>query len=197
MGRILGGGMASLLDTVRACRSAKALHVYLRYAEEVVIEVRPSLYAFVRNNCPEKIADDVLQEALEGIARGVRRFKGQTEEQFWSWCYTIARRKIADRLKAELRHTCVSLDAEETSRAIEAAAASQIFTPREILELKDTVALLDRLDAKSRDLLSKRFVLGWDFKTIGEDIGKSPDAARMEVSRSCARARKLLLEMEG
>ncbi|MHC1763396.1 MAG: RNA polymerase sigma factor [Verrucomicrobiia bacterium] len=188
--------MRTLLDIVRACQSTNVLHVRLRYAEELITTVRPSLYKFVRRGCPENFVDDVLQDVLLGIATGVRRFEGDSDAAVWKWCYGIARHKIADKFRSEFDESRISLDEGHIARVVDVLEASHTKSPRELLELKEAVEVLRVLSPMCQELLWRRLAEGWSFEELANDMGKSPDAVRMAVNRCKEEAEKLLGAIE-
>jgi RNA polymerase sigma factor (sigma-70 family) len=188
--------MRTILDIVRACQSAQVFHVYLRYVEELVTEVRPPLSGYVKRRAREAAADDILQEVLVAITRGVRGFKGNTVGSVWSWCYQIARNKLADGARNEARNATDHYQVEEISRAIQAAESSRALNPRELLEMKETLAMLGRLNPKDQELLWQHYGMQQRFVDIADDMGMKADAVRMAVKRARIQAEKLLIKQE-
>lgn len=188
------GGMASLIECVRACQSAVELHVYLRYAEELAISLRPFLFDYISRRCHPDSVEDVLQETLSAIAEGAPDFRGKTERELWSWCYRIAGRKIGAAVKERKKAICIS--SEELSALVEAGHAPRPLTPREKLEIEESIAVFDALDEKTRVLVWKCMVLEWDYATVGKEMGMSAAAVGMAVRRGIRRAEKALLALE-
>jgi RNA polymerase sigma factor (sigma-70 family) len=188
--------MRTLLDIVRACQSTRVLHVYLRYVEELVTEVRPSLYQFVCRHCARESVDDVLQEVLIAITKGVRQFRGASEKAVWDWCYTIARHKIADKFRIEFKESRISFDEGEIARVLNSLETSGTKSPRELLELKETAEMLRLLGPECRHLLWRRFAEGWSFEEMAQESRKSSDAVRMAVNRCKDGAERLLAALE-
>ncbi len=88
--------MEQLIKLVRTYRLTAGLAERLRLAEEIFRLIEPDLRFFIFGTISETDAKDILQETLKGISKGLKGFQGQTKEEFWGWCYTIARNKRND-----------------------------------------------------------------------------------------------------
>jgi DNA-directed RNA polymerase specialized sigma24 family protein len=88
-------GMSDLIELVRAYRKAPNLADRLRLADEIIRIIGPQLGWFVFGRVPEA-AKDVTQEVLNSIAGSLETFKGNSNGEFWNWCYRIAQRRISD-----------------------------------------------------------------------------------------------------
>ena len=181
----------SLIRLVSAYRKTKALHARIRFAEELVLTVFPPLKAFIFRSCPAGAAEDVIQETLSAVIEKLDSFNGKTEPALWSWCYQIARWKVADHFREQHRHPVVPLEGKEIEEVIAALSESKARPPGERMDHEDAVRLLQCLKPPCKDLLWKRFVLEWDLKSIAEDHGLAFDTARMEVKRCLSRARQV------
>jgi RNA polymerase sigma factor (sigma-70 family) len=184
--------MGQLNEFVRAYRSSKELHARLRFAEEIILHVGPSLRPFIFSKCRPEAAEDILQETLVAIATKLDNCQGEADEQVWAWCYGIARHKMQDHFRAEQRRAAELLDAEEIRRVVEAGAAEEPVSPGDRRDFQDALELLEMVEPLCRELLWSRFVLGWDYKLMAREYNMTPDAVRMKVNRCLDRARKLL-----
>jgi RNA polymerase sigma factor (sigma-70 family) len=184
--------MHELVQLARACRSTDALHVRVRFAEEIVVRVGPMLAGFIRRRVPESVVEDVLQETLIAIASDVVKFKGGTDAAFWGWCYKIAWHKAADRLRREGARPAASLELPEIRRAAEALAAESPLSTEERQYLDAALELLQQSKPPCVDYLTDRFILGLAFAELAAIYGSTPDAMRMHVDRCLELARKLV-----
>ena len=183
-----------LMELVRACRGAAELHERLRFAEEIVVRVGPMLGAFVASRCPEAAAEDVCQEVLIAIAEGVPKFRGKTARQFWSWCYRIAFRRVADHLRRKSNQPMPSLDVEEIRRAVEATAVERPISEGTYTDLERALMLLYQSKPPCVEYLLLHFILGLDYDEIAAMHGTTPNAMRMQIQRCLALARELVEE---
>ncbi len=69
---------------------------------------RVPVWAFVRRMLDAERADDVAQEVWLAVVRGLPRLRDS--DRFKPWLFTIARRSVADCLRAEYARAAVSAD---------------------------------------------------------------------------------------
>lgn len=177
-----------------AFRNASTAQTRERFAEEVVRTIGPILRIYIRSRCPKDLVDDVLQETLVAILKGQSSFAGKKDEQLRAWCIRIARHKLADALSSEKKTSALSLDDAEISRSLEYAASDG----REVAALRrewaDVNAILSKLDPRCRELVKERYILGYDFETIGSSRAMSADGARMATKRCVESAQRFFVK---
>jgi RNA polymerase sigma factor (sigma-70 family) len=180
-----------LVEFARACCHAAEMHERLRFAEEIVVRVGPMLGAFVAAHCPEAAVEDVLQEALIGIANGAPNFRGNTDLQFWKWCYRIASNKLADYLRRKSNQPMLSLDVEEIRRAVEATAADPPISEDDREKLEMALGLLARSKPPCVVYLTLYFIQGLDYRELAAVFRSTANAIRMQIHRCLTLARQL------
>ena len=77
-----------------------------------------------------------MQEILKGIATGMGKFRGDTKEQFWAWCYTIARNKLNDQLRKQANDRLQPLPPDELWQLAESTAEATPLTAGDRLDLE-------------------------------------------------------------
>jgi RNA polymerase sigma factor (sigma-70 family) len=115
------GAMDDLVKLVRSYRLAAGLTERLRLAEQIFRLIMPDLRVFVFSGLPPQLAEDALQEVLKAVATSMGRFEGGTTNEFWSWCYRIARNKLNDQYRRQSSERTVSMSPEELWRVVEAS----------------------------------------------------------------------------
>ena len=65
------------------------------------------------------------QEVAVAIFKGLDKFKGEVDAQFWKFCYQVARYKIADYWRRRKTRPTVVMDPEELWRVIEATEGGE------------------------------------------------------------------------
>lgn len=183
-----------LMELVRACRGAAEFHERLRFADEIVVRVGPLVGSFVAARCPEAVAEDLCQEVLIGVARGVPKFRGKTAREFWSWCYRIASRRVADYLRRPGNRPVLSLDVADIRRAVEATVVELPISAEDRADLESALAQLHRSKPPCVEFLRLYFVVGFDYGEIAGMHGTTRDAMRMQIQRCLALARELVGE---
>ena len=91
--------MNEVIKLVKTYRVSAGLAERLRLAEAIFHLIEPDLRAFVFSAIQPHAAEDVLQEVLISITNSLKNFEGGSNEEFWKWCYKIARRRIYDHIR--------------------------------------------------------------------------------------------------
>lgn len=184
--------MSSLVEWLRLHLAATKLEERERYAEAIVKVITPSLKGFIAARCGSKVVDDLAQESLIGITRGWDRFRGDTDKEFWGYCFAVTRHKIYDYWRKSKTRPLDNVDAKELWRVVEATAKDNPVLPDELGELEKAIGVLEKASPECCELLLLRYVLRWTHEQVGLWIGKSSEAARKDTERCLKRARILL-----
>jgi RNA polymerase sigma factor (sigma-70 family) len=140
------------------------------------------LHRFLVASVGPDLAEDCLQEALISALRGYPRLRhGQNLR---AWLYTIAHNKATDAIRRVTRRPSIGLDGLPPSAEPSQAAYEPV---------DDGLWLRVRaLPGKQRAAVVHRFVMDLDYRSIGELMGTSEEAARQNVSAGLKRLRKEL-----
>ncbi|MDF1562735.1 MAG: sigma-70 family RNA polymerase sigma factor [Deltaproteobacteria bacterium] len=183
--------MASTIDTtlIDAARNGDPIAL-----SEVLSAVQNRVYRFGMKMCRDPHdAEEVLQETLIAMAKGLPEFRG--ESSISSWAYAIARSfciKQRRRSKFAPEHeTSIEQEGREEARAI----ADTTSAPDNEAEGRELRALLDEaiseLDPMYREVLVLRDVEGLTAPEVGEVMGLTVAAVKSRLHR----ARKTLREL--
>jgi RNA polymerase sigma factor (sigma-70 family) len=184
--------MDKAIDLINAYQAAPGLEQKLALAEELFARVEPDISFFVFSNFPSPSAEDVLQESLKAIACGLGSFNGESSDQFWAWCYRIARNKLADHFRSQSSERVQPLPADELWELIDASEQRAPLSAQDRIDLDFAMAALTRSSPECFDYLWKHFVFGLAYGEIAEQEQLTPDAARMRVGRCLEHARTLV-----
>ena len=146
---------------------------------DLVREWHPTVHGFVRRMVGPGAADDVAQEVWIAIFRGLPRL--QDADRFAPWLFTIARRTVANRLRAEYARPEVELDLDRTDDD----DAAERMTDRMAVE-----AGLGALPAREREVLVLAYLHDLPLATCAEICGVPVGTIKSRLSR----ARRLLRE---
>jgi RNA polymerase sigma factor (sigma-70 family) len=191
-GQVAFGGMSDVIKLVKTYRVTTGLAERLRLAEEIFRVIEPDLRFFVFSAVRPPAARDVLQEVLIAITTGMGKFKGDSNEQFWAWCYRIARNKVADHFRKQASDRLQPLPPEELWQLVEASAQASPLSAADRIDLQYALDLLTQSKPECRDLLWQHFVFGLDYAEIAEERNISYDNARMKIGRCLDDAGDLL-----
>lgn len=146
-------------------------------------------YRFGRGFCHDpQDAEDVMQEVLTALARGVARFRG--DASLTSWAYVVARRVCMRhrRLRSGEPARLASLDAEPAEGGASDTLADRGADPLDRLERRELGALLERaivsLPAPQRDVLLLRDVEGLSAREVGRALRLGERAVKSRLHRA-------------
>jgi RNA polymerase sigma factor (sigma-70 family) len=184
--------MDDLIKRVRTYRLTAGLAERLRLAEEIFHRIEPDLRVFVFSSVTHDAAKDALQEVLKAIAVSMKRFKGDTEKEFWGWCYRIARHKLSDHFRQQYSERIQPLPPDELWQMMELTAQAKPISPGVRHDLDHIIKLLTAAKPDCSDLLWKHYVMGLDYSEIAEERQLSYDNARMKIGRCLDEAKALV-----
>lgn len=133
--------------------------------------------------------DDLTSEVFISVFRSLGSFSG-TEEQFRSWVFTIAHRRMVDERRRAGRQPRVAslepgIDTTPSRGSAEHEALGRLGTER-------VRQLCERLVADQRDVLVLRLVGGLTVDEVAAALDKSPGAVKALQRRALLALRKIL-----
>lgn len=144
-----------------------------------------SVYRFVRRRAGSREeAEDVTQEVFAAAVAALGQARVDAEGPPLAWLYTVARRRLIDRLRAS-RPASVPLD-PEVVRGDEHAYGPAI--------VRTLVEGLRTLEEGQQQVVVAKVFEGRSFAAIASELGVSEEACRMRLSRGLAALRRYLLE---
>ena len=146
--------------------------------EQILGELGPPVQAYARSQGVAD-AEDVLGQVLEGVVRGIDRFKG-TESTFRSWVFTIAHSRIVDSHRKTARRPEIA-DREVPDVASPAADVHEVS---EELSQAAALKMLDRLPSKQRDVVALRVIAGLSVDETSRVLRRRPGAIRVAMHRA-------------
>jgi RNA polymerase sigma-70 factor (ECF subfamily) len=185
--------MDDLIKLVRTYRFSAGLSERLRLAEAIFRIIEPQLRLFVHSRINNDSAQDALQEVLKAIATSLHKFQGDTEKQFWAWCYQISKNKLSDHYRQQYAELAEPVAPDELWRMMEVSAQDAPISAQTRHDLDYAIKLLSAAKPECYDLLWKHFVIGLDYAEIAaEKINLSYDAVRMQIGRCLEQAKSLI-----
>lgn len=184
--------MDQVIKLVKTYRMTTGLAERLRLAEEIFRLIEPDLRFFVFAAIRPDFAEDVLQEVLKAVAIGMNKFAGGSKEEFWAWCYRIARNKLSDQFRRQTADRMQALPENDIRELIESSAQASPLSPADRHDLEYAMQLLAESKPECREYLWRHFVFGLDYAEIAEEQNVSYDAARMKIGRCLDEAKSLV-----
>lgn len=145
-----------------------------------------SVYRFVRRRSSSREdAEDVTQEVFAAAAAALAHARLGAEPPL-AWLYTVARRRLVDRLRMPLAEQ-MPLDEE----AFADRSDERAYGPAIVRALVEGLGTLE--DRQRRVVVLKLFE-GRSFAEIAREVGASEEACRMRFSRGLEGLRRQLEE---
>ena len=141
---------------------------------------------------------DLVQDTFMEAVKDLGKFEYQNEGDFLRWVSKIAENRIRDNLKrlhADKRDICrevpidrhLSKTGDSPSRTPEPIRTT---TPSVIMSISEELDRLenamDLLKPEYREMIVLNQIEGLSFREMGDRLGKSPDAIRMQIARAMA-----------
>ena len=184
--------MDDLIKLVKTYRFTAALDQRLRLADGIFRQIEPKLRSFVFGSVAPTAAPDVLQEVLKAVSTSLRTFTGNTNGEFWGWCYRIARNKRYDHFRRCASDRLQPMGHDEMRRLLDETAHLSVRTPGVSHDLDYAMKLLSNAKPECHALLWAHYVQDVGYAEIADEKGTSYDAVRMQITRCLDEARKLL-----
>lgn len=143
----------------------------------------------------ESWIDDVVQDVMLRLWRGLDQVDALTEGEFVGWIKTVTRREVA----SWMRDSLPAIRAEATMGAWQFSSdtplgeASTEFRRR----LKVLEAAYASLSPQAQQLLYVRLVTGASWLEVGEEMGTTESGARRRGQRAQTRLRKAVEHPDG
>jgi RNA polymerase sigma-70 factor, ECF subfamily len=166
-----------LVDRARAGDREAYAMLFERFHDEI--------YRFATRRLGDPASgQDVAAETFEDAFKSIHRFSWRGA-RFESWLYTIARRRIADVLRAR-------------ARADRASAGAVVVSVRDpatgVIDTIRTREAIARLPEGEREVIELRFMEDLDVEETAARLGRSAGAVRVAQHRGLQRLRTMLNE---
>lgn len=179
---IIGDGFPEVL----AAAKANAAWAFTRFYEALA----PKVAGYFRL---QGVADpdDLTSEVFLSAFSSIGDFTGN-EDQFRSWLFTIAHRRLTDERRRQSRRPLVAdgVEAEFEGRAVVDDVEREVLSR---LSLERVQLLCDRLVPDQRDVLLLRLVGAMTVEEAALALDKSPGAVKALQRRGLSAIKKILL----
>ena len=132
-------------------------------------------------------AEDVTSSVFLTVARTIRDFKGQTEQDFRSWIYTIAANQANAHIRKTMRRKRLmnNVAVQEELDDENSAGWSRLDWPT-------LHAAIQTLKPEHQTILTLRFFENLDFDEIGRVVDARPATIRVTLHRMLRRLQEVL-----
>lgn len=137
-------------------------------------------------------AEDVTSEVFLQVARRIRTFPGQTEQDFRNWLYAIATNQVNAYIRSTRRRKVLLEAATREQRVRLASSADQ----QGGLQWADLYAAIATLSARDQTIVTLRGLEGLPYERIAAVLNMKTGAVRMAFSRALQELRARLTRLE-
>lgn len=181
-----------LIKLVRTYRFTAGLAERLQIADQIFQIIGPDLHLFVFSRIQRPIAEDVFNEVLAAIAKGLKNFKGDNGKQFLKWCYVIAFNKVSDQ-KNEYKNERLVFESPEDLLQIEGEReADDANAAQTKHDLEYAMKLLRNSKPECEEFLWNHFIFGFEYAEIAGQQNMTYDGVRMKIGRCLEEAKRLV-----
>ena len=156
-------------------------------AERIWISLAPKVAGYLRSQGSVE-PDDLTSEVFLGVFRSLGSFSG-SEEQFRSWVFTIAHRRLIDERRGTGRRPAPAWGVEPDDGPPGPSAEHEAL---QRLSAERVRGLCDRLVPDQRDVLLLRLVGGLTVQDVAATLGKSEGAVKALQRRALIALRRIL-----
>lgn len=142
-------------------------------ATQLVERHAPALARFVAGEGERSETEEVVQDTFVRAFGAIDSFRG--ESAFRTWLFTIARRLLMDRRRAERRSRMVAT-VDEGDAVTQFDALDAMVADESMLRVRRA---MEALSPKQREVFALRVEQGLSYKEIADLIGTTEGAARV------------------
>jgi RNA polymerase sigma-70 factor, ECF subfamily len=156
---------------------------------------QPALLRYLHVLAPDA-AEDIAAETWTHVVRGLARFRG-TEQNWRSWLFTTARRRVIDQTRQLMRRPATSLEALPDLvladlPGLRSPDAADVAL--ENLGTRAAMGVIASLPPMQAEVIMLRVVAGLDTEAVAQLLGRSTGAIRVAAHRGLHRLATLLAE---
>lgn len=138
-------------------------------------------------------AEELTQEVFVAALAGIESLRAEDEAGLLSWLFQIGRNKMADLLRQKYRRPVAPLEEAD-------AMESGLHHPDEEAEIAEdraeVRAAMEQLTPEQRDVVTCKYVLGYDNRRTAEIVGKNVNSVNQLHHRALASLHRLLARPE-
>lgn len=193
----------ALLQRVQSGDKEALNELYNRYLMRVLAAVRARLGAELRGKMESW---DIVQDALLASLKNVQNFDQASEGAFLNWLAKIVENRIRDHLDYfhakkrdhRLEKPLAAPRSAESSFPLDIPDSASVLTAWTLSEdLARLEKAMDQLPEESRELIVAVKIEGRTYDEIGQSLGKSADAVRMQAKRALLALANAFRTLEG
>ena len=136
----------------------------------------------------KEIAEDVTSAVFLNVARGIRSFKGQSEQDFRNWLYAIAANQANAYIRKTSRRDRLLAEAAESMVPARAGGLEKSFEP----DWPRLYAAILRLKPQHQTIVTLRFFENFSYQQIAQILNVKEANVRVTLHRILNKLRNQL-----
>jgi RNA polymerase sigma-70 factor (ECF subfamily) len=136
----------------------------------------------------KEIAEDVTSTVFLNVARGIRSFKGRSEQDFRNWLYAIAANQANAYIRRTSRRKKLLAEAAGSIRPAAAGSADTSFEP----DWPSLYAAILRLKPQHQTIVTLRFFENFSYQQIAQILDVKEATVRVTLHRILNKLRNQL-----
>ncbi|HET8912038.1 MAG TPA: sigma-70 family RNA polymerase sigma factor [Ktedonobacteraceae bacterium] len=187
-------GIERLLDEARQGNSEAVSTLYHHYL--------PGIFGYVAARVPDRAtAEDITSDIFLKMIEGIHQLRAENEAGFMAWLLRIARMAVAGFYrKRERQPAFLALPDESQENTYSDPLilfeshheADPVLWTEAREDWQLVVNAINRLTEEQRQVLVGRLLMGYDLETVGQMLGKKPNAVKMLQFRAIRSLERLL-----
>jgi RNA polymerase sigma-70 factor (ECF subfamily) len=187
-------GIERLLDEARQGNSEAVSTLYHHYL--------PGVFGYVAARVPDRAtAEDITSDVFLKMIEGIHQLRAENEAGFMAWLLRIARMAVAGFYrKREKQPVYLALPDESQENTYSDPLilfeshheADPVLWTEAREDWQLVVNAINRLTEEQRQVLVGRLLMGYDLETVGQMLGKKPNAVKMLQFRAIRSLERLL-----
>jgi RNA polymerase sigma factor (sigma-70 family) len=161
------------------------------WGREIVLEVYPKIQAYIFTRIGPQGGEDVLQNAMEGIIKGMDLAKARERPQFFAWCYRIARNKLNDFFREKRDGRVEFVDLSEIQELIVSETRDEAVPKGFYHDLDLLFGRIRHAKFPCGEMLRNKYLDGMSNKEMAELYDIRVDTLRMRVERCLETAKEI------
>lgn len=147
--------------------------------EEIYKEYSKYIYNYLSSFTNAEIAEELMQETFYSAMKNINKFKNNSSLK--TWLYKIAKNKLTDYYKKTNKMQEINFDNVNESLLLINSFEEDYMNRDELINVYKKI---HKLDEKSKEVVLLRVKCEFNFKEIGDIIGKTEEWARITFYRA-------------
>ncbi|MCR4278351.1 MAG: sigma-70 family RNA polymerase sigma factor [bacterium] len=140
-------------------------------------------FLYFRVGSNQERAEDLTQDVFLKALNAFDRYDESISES--AWIFTIARNHLINDVSKQKKHSSL-----EEIENIEMDGESWIVKSENADDVRALIKAMDTLKSDEKDLIQRKYIAGWSFKELAEEMKTTSGALRIKATRTMTKLKK-------